>query len=131
MDDEEPVRDILQDMLEELGFQSESTENGTEAVELYRARKEEGKPFSVVILDLTIPGGVGGKEAIKSLLEIDPEVNAVVSSGYSTDPIMASYREFGFRAVLGKPYRLQDMERVFHELRCSCPSDTPMQNAHC
>lgn len=131
MDDEEPVREILQDMLEELGFYSESTENGAEAVELYRARKEEGKPFSVVILDLTIPGGVGGKEAIKSLLEIDPEVNAVVSSGYSTDPIMASYREFGFRAVLGKPYRLQDMERVFHELRSSCPMDIPMQNAPC
>lgn len=127
MDDEESVREILQDMLEELGFKSECTENGAEAVELYRKRMEEGKPFSVVILDLTIPGGVGGKEAIKSLLSIDPNVNAVVSSGYSTDPIMATYRDYGFRAVLGKPYRLQDMERVFQEL--DCPLDTPVLNA--
>ena len=119
MDDEEPVREILQDMLEELGYTSESTQNGAEAVDLYRKRKEEGMPFSVVILDLTIPGGIGGKEAITSLIDIDPDVKAVVSSGYSTDPIMASYREYGFSAVLSKPYRLQDMESVFQELRSS------------
>ena len=119
MDDEEPVREILHDMLEELGFKSECTENGAEAVDLYRKRKEEGIPFSVVILDLTIPGGVGGKEAITALLQIDPNVKAVVSSGYSTDPIMASYRDYGFSAVLSKPYRLQDMDRVFQELRLS------------
>jgi len=117
MDDEEPVREILQDMLEELGYTSECTQNGAEAVDLFRKRKKEGIPFSVVILDLTIPGGVGGKEAITSLIEIDPNVKAVVSSGYSTDPIMANYREYGFSAVLSKPYRLQDMESVFQELR--------------
>jgi len=131
MDDEEQVREILQDMLEELGYQSECTANGTEAVELYRKRKEEGRPFSAVILDLTIPGGVGGKDAIKSLIEIDPEVNAVVSSGYSTDPILASYREYGFRAVLGKPYRLQDMDRVFQGLLNPCSVPLPQQNAPC
>jgi CheY-like chemotaxis protein len=119
MDDEEAVREILHDMLEELGFRSECAKNGDEAVDLYRKRKEEGIPFSVVILDLTIPGGVGGKEAISALLQIDPNIKAVVSSGYSTDPIMASYREYGFSAVLGKPYRLQDMDRVFQELRIS------------
>jgi signal transduction histidine kinase/ActR/RegA family two-component response regulator len=116
MDDEEQVREILQDMLDELGYQSECTDDGAEAVELYRKSKEDGRPFSAVILDLTIPGGMGGKEAVKSLIEFDPDVNAVVSSGYSTDPIMASYREYGFRAVLGKPYRLQDLERVFHDI---------------
>jgi two-component system cell cycle sensor histidine kinase/response regulator CckA len=109
----------LHDMLEELGFKSECTENGDEAVDLFRKRKEEGIPFSFVILDLTIPGGAGGKEAITSLLQIDPNVKAVVSSGYSTDPIMASYRDYGFSAVLSKPYRLQDMDRVFQELRLS------------
>jgi PAS domain S-box-containing protein len=127
MDDEEQVREILQDMLDELGYQSECTDNGDEAVDLYRKRKEEGSPFSAVILDLTIPGGVGGKEAIKSLIEFDPDVNAVVSSGYSTDPVMASYREYGFRAVLDKPYRLQDMERIFHDILS--PPVPPSRNA--
>ena len=116
MDDEEPVRETLQAMLDELGYTAECTENGAEAVDLYRKRKEEGKPFAAVILDLTIPGGVGGKEAITTLLKIDPDVKAVVSSGYSTDPVMANYLEYGFSAVLTKPYLLQDMSRVFQEL---------------
>jgi PAS domain S-box-containing protein len=116
MDDEEPVRKALQAMLDELGYTAECAENGAEAVDLYRKRKEEGKPFAAVILDLTIPGGVGGKEAITTLLKIDPDVKAIVSSGYSTDPVMANYLEYGFSAVLTKPYLLQDMSRVFQEL---------------
>jgi PAS domain S-box-containing protein len=116
MDDEEPVREALQAMLDELGYMAECAENGVEAVDLYRKRKEEGTPFAAVILDLTIPGGVGGKEAITALLKIDPDVKAVVSSGYSTDPVMANYLEYGFSAVLTKPYLLQDMSRVFKEL---------------
>ena len=116
MDDEEPVREALQAMLDELGYTAECAENGAEAVDLYRKRKEEGTPFAAVILDLTIPGGVGGKEAITALLKIDPDVKAVVSSGYSTDPVMANYLEYGFSAVLTKPYLLQDMSRVFQEL---------------
>jgi PAS domain S-box-containing protein len=116
MDDEEQVREILQDMLTELGYHSECAENGAVAIDLYRKRKEEGSPFSVAILDLTIPGGMGGKEAIRTMREIDPDVRAVVSSGYSTDPVMANYREYGFREVLGKPYRLQDMERIMQRV---------------
>src|SRR5208283_4190166 len=96
MDDEESVRKILQAMLDKLGYTAECAENGAEAVDLYRKRKEEGKPFAAVILDLTIPGGVGGKEAITTLLKIDPDVKAIVSSGYSTDPVMANYLEYGF-----------------------------------
>jgi CheY-like chemotaxis protein len=116
MDDEEPVREALQAMLDELGYTAECAEDGAEAVDLYRKRKEEGRPFAAVILDLTIPGGVGGKEAITALLKIDPNVKAVVSSGYSTDPVMANYLAYGFSAVLTKPFLLQDISRVLQEL---------------
>jgi PAS domain S-box-containing protein len=116
MDDEEDIRELTQAILEELGYTVESVENGSEAVDLYRKRKEEGAPFAAVILDLTIPGGVGGKEAIEKLLKIDPDIKAVVSSGYSTDPIMAKYRDYGFCAVLAKPYRPQDISKVLQEL---------------
>jgi CheY-like chemotaxis protein len=119
MDDEEPVRETLQAMLEALGYTAECTENGIEAVELYRKRKEEGMPFGVVILDLTIPGGVGGKDAISMLRNIEPGVKAVVSSGYSTDPVMGSFREHGFSAVLSKPFQVQEMSRVLQELHGS------------
>ena len=116
MDDEETVREIARASLEELGYLVECTENGSAAVELYRRRKEEGIPFVAVIMDLTIPGGIGGKEAIDSLIQIDPKVKAVVSSGYASDPVMANYREFGFSAVLSKPYRLQEMSKALQEL---------------
>jgi DNA-binding NarL/FixJ family response regulator len=82
----------------------------------YRQKKEEGTPFHAVIMDLTIPGGMGGKEAITSLLKLDPEVKAVVSSGYSTDPVMSDYRKYGFSAVLVKPYRTQDLCKVLEKL---------------
>ena len=115
MDDEEPVREAAQAMLEELGYTVECAKNGSDTLDLYRQRKEEGTPFSAVIMDLTIPGGMGGKEAINLLLKIDPYVKAIVSSGYSTDPVMANYREYGFVAVLRKPYRPQEMSEILHD----------------
>jgi PAS domain S-box-containing protein len=115
MDDEEEVREIAQAMLEELGYSVECAKNGSDTVDLYRKRKEKGTPFSAVIMDLTIPGGMGGKEAINFLLKIDPNVKAIVSSGYSTDPVMANYREYGFVAVLRKPYRPQEMSTILHD----------------
>jgi signal transduction histidine kinase/ActR/RegA family two-component response regulator len=116
MDDDEMVREILIESLEELGYLVECTENGSAAVELYRKRQEEGTPFAAVIMDLTIPGGIGGKEAISSLIQIDPHVKAIVSSGYATDPIMANCREYGFSGVLSKPYRLQELNKILQEL---------------
>jgi len=116
MDDNEDIRSTAQAILEELGYTVESVEDGAKALELYLMRKEQGKPFSAVILDLTIPAGMGGKETIENLLKIDPAVKAVVSSGYSNDPIMASYDDFGFHAVLTKPYRIQEMSKVLRDL---------------
>ena len=116
MDDEEMVRMTAKASLEELGYLVEYTENGRAAVELYRKRKEEGTPFDAVIMDLTIPGGIGGKEATNSLIQIDPKVKVVVSSGYASDPVMANYREHGFSAVLSKPYRLQEMSKALNDL---------------
>jgi PAS domain S-box-containing protein len=116
MDDEEIVRIIAEASLEELGYLVECTKDGSAAVELYRKRKEEGNPFVAVIMDLTIPGGIGGKEAINLLMQIDPKVKVIVSSGYASDPVMANYREYGFSAVLCKPYRLQEISKALHEL---------------
>lgn len=115
MDDEKAVRKVAKASLKVLGYYAECTENGSAAVELYRRRMEEGTPFAAVIMDLTIPGGIGGKEAITLLNRIDPEVKAVVSSGYSIDPVLANYREYGFCATLSKPYTLQELRQVLLE----------------
>jgi two-component system cell cycle sensor histidine kinase/response regulator CckA len=109
MDDEEMIRDMLGQMLGFLGYEVEVTSHGEEAIEKYAEAKEAGKPFDAVILDLTIPGNMGGKEAIKKLLEIDPGVKAIVSSGYSDDPIMADCKKYGFSAVAVKPYNVGKM----------------------
>ena len=116
MDDDEGIRAIAQGMLQELGYTAEVAADGAGAVDLYLKRKNEGLPFSAVILDMTIPGGMGGKETMRKLLEIDPEVKAVVSSGYSNDTVMANFRDHGFREVLNKPYLPQEMSRVLMEL---------------
>jgi len=104
MDDEEMIRDLASTILEELGYRVTTCTSGEEAVELYRAAFAAGAPFRALIMDLTIPGGMGGKEAARSILDIDPSARLIVSSGYSTDPIMADCREFGFCGAVFKPY---------------------------
>ena len=116
MDDEDLVRAMLKVSLEELGYLVEGAEHGGEAVDLYRRRQAEGTPFAAVILDLTVPGGMGGKEAMAALLKVDPKVKAIVSSGYCADPVLTNYREFGFSRMLAKPYRIQELSRVLHEM---------------
>ena len=116
MDDEEMVREVLRRALSLAGYEVELTSDGAEAVELYQKARESGRAFDAVILDLTVPGGMGGKEAIKKLLEIDPEVKAIVSSGYATDPIMADFKKYGFSAVVTKPYSVGELERTLHRM---------------
>jgi nitrogen-specific signal transduction histidine kinase/CheY-like chemotaxis protein len=114
MDDENVVRMVLDRMLTGAGYEVELTKEGTEAVQKYAEAKESGKPFDAVILDLTVPGGMGGKQAMAELLEIDPGVNAIVSSGYANDPVMAEFKNYGFRGVVVKPYDAQQMQKTLH-----------------
>jgi PAS domain S-box-containing protein len=116
MDDEESIREVAGEMLSLLGYEVDVARDGAEAVELYRRAREGGCPFSAVLMDLTIPGAMGGREAIGRLREIDESVVGVVSSGYSNDPIMADYRSFGFSGVITKPYRVAELKKVLDEV---------------
>ncbi len=109
MDDDEIVRDVTQNMLIDLGYEIVLSTNGTEAVTLYQEAMKAGRPFAAVILDLTVPGGMGGRETMQAILDIDADVRAIVASGYSADPIMADFAKYGFRDLLKKPYSLQEI----------------------
>ncbi|MCL6584339.1 MAG: PAS domain S-box protein [bacterium] len=109
MEDRQSVRDMLENMLIDLGYEVELAQEGSEAVSLYEKARESGQGFDAVILDLTVPGGMGGKDAVGKLREIDPEVKAIVTSGYSTDPILANYRRYGFCAAISKPFEIGEL----------------------
>jgi PAS domain S-box-containing protein len=112
MDDEEPIRLMAGVLLQRLGFQTTLVSDGTEAVSAFRKARDVGRPFDAVVMDLTVPGGMGGKEAMEALLKIDPAVKAIVSSGYSGDPIVANFRSHGFRGRVSKPYRVADLAKA-------------------
>jgi two-component system cell cycle sensor histidine kinase/response regulator CckA len=116
MDDEEMVREVLGIMLTRLGYEGEFARDGGEAIAMFVKAHGSGQAFAAVILDLTVPGGMGGKEALAKLLEIDPQVKAVVSSGYSDDPIMADFQKYGFSGVIAKPYRISELGKILHEV---------------
>ena len=116
MDDEADILIVVGEMLELMGYQVEAARDGAEALQRYMAAKRADNPFDVVVMDLTIPNGMGGKEAIRRLKELDPQVKAIVSSGYSYDPVMAKYQEFGFSGVIPKPYVMEDLGRVLEEV---------------
>jgi PAS domain S-box-containing protein len=114
MDDEESIRETTKDMLETLGYQVEHTTDGMETLERYHGASLEGKPFDAVIMDLTIPGGMGGKETIARLRKTYPNVIAFVSSGYSNDPVLSNPAEFGFTDKLQKPFRMDELAQLLH-----------------
>lgn len=116
MDDEDIILKVTGRMLELIGYEPCFAKNGKEAVEYYLDAYNNGHPYYAVIMDLTIPGGMGGTEAVKKLLEIDPEVRAIVSSGYSNDPIMASFSDYGFKGFLAKPYRINELGGILEGL---------------
>jgi CheY-like chemotaxis protein len=115
MDDEEMIRELVTAILQELGYRVTTCSSGEEAIDLYRAAISAGAPFRAVIMDLTIPGGMGGKEAARSIINIDPAARLIVSSGYSTDPVMADCREFGFCGTVFKPYSAGEIAAVLKE----------------
>ncbi len=116
MDDECFIRELVKAILEKLGYAHELAKDGQEAIKLYEKAFAEKQPFDLVIMDLTIKGGMGGKEAIERLLAFDPKVKAIVSSGYSNDPIMTNFQEYGFCGVMAKPYCISELSQTFERV---------------
>jgi PAS domain S-box-containing protein len=116
MDDEEAIRELAGTSLAEMGYEVELARDGEEALALYAKAREQGRPFQAVILDLTVRGGMGGKETIIKLLEMDPAATAIVTSGYSTDDVMADFRAYGFKGMLAKPFKLAELNRLLSRL---------------
>jgi PAS domain S-box-containing protein len=117
MDDDDIIRKTVKHMLEELNIRTDVAKDGEEAIQLYKEKMTSGDRYSFVIMDLTIPGGMSGRECIKELIKIDPRVNAIVSSGYSNDTVMANYEEYGFNGVLSKPFTLNQLHKLLSQLK--------------
>ncbi len=116
MDDEEFVREIATQLLEYLGYTVTAAEEGRAALELYKKALESGERYAAVIMDLTIPGGMGGKETIQALKKIDPGAITIVSSGYANDPILANFQEYGFDGMVPKPYKVEELAETLHQV---------------
>ncbi|MDD5758016.1 MAG: PAS domain S-box protein [Desulfobulbaceae bacterium] len=121
MDDEEIVRNVAKSMLNYLGHEVILASDGAEAIRLFSDELASTSPFDLTIMDLTVPGGMGGEEAVKEILSRSPQAKVIVSSGYSNDPIMAKYQHYGFCAAIVKPYQLDELGRVTGEVLCSPP----------
>jgi signal transduction histidine kinase len=116
MDDMEAMMVVAGEILTVLGYDVEYSTNGNEAIKAYKAAKDEGNPFDACVFDLTVPGGMGGEEAANILIDYDPNLVAIASSGYTSSDVMSDYKNSAFRAVLPKPYRIKEMSDILHEL---------------
>jgi PAS domain S-box-containing protein len=114
MDDEPAIRTIAAQMLQYLGHEVVVTDSGHAAIEQYRRALEQQQPFDAVMLDLVVPGAMGGRETIEGLTELDPAVNAIVVSGYTQDSVLSQYRDYGFKAVMAKPFTLEELNSALH-----------------
>ena len=116
VDDEDMIRKLAGNMLGKLGFETCFACNGEEAIAAYEDAMQAGCPFTAVILDLTVKGGMGGKEAVQRLCALDPDVKAIVSSGYANDPGVMHYSDYGFCGVVAKPYRFDELRQTLHTI---------------
>ncbi len=129
MDDEKHIRDLADGMLSSLGYKVVTAVDGAEAIKLYKESMEIEHCYDTVILDLTVPGGMNGKQAMQKLVNVDPGVKAIASSGYTNDPLAAEFRKYGFKGFLDKPYGIEELEEVLREVIMSgTDSDNPARN---
>ena len=117
MDDDDLIREITSLMLMRLGYDSELSQEGAEAINLYERAMNSVHPFSAVIVDLKVKSGLDGLDTIKGLKVMDPQVKAIVSSGSTNDPVMKRFKEYGFQGVLPKPYKMKDIEDALYKIR--------------
>ncbi|HHJ35757.1 MAG TPA: response regulator [Gammaproteobacteria bacterium] len=116
MDDQEMLHEVAEAMLDELGYQTVHADDGVEAIEIYKEALGSDEAIDIIIMDLTIPGGMGGKEAVQKVLSIDETAKVVVCSGYSNDSVMAKFSDYGFKGALGKPYNLGELDRLLSQV---------------
>src|SRR5439155_16488649 len=116
MDDESSVRTLAINMLEFLGYEVEVVDGGSAAIERFAGALKAGRPFDIVMLDLIVPGDIGGKEAVGRLTGIDPTVKAILVSGYAQDSVLTEFRDFGFQAVITKPFTLQELSETLRNV---------------
>jgi len=116
MDDEQIILDVTHEVLKFLNYDVMSAKDGLTAIDLYKKEKATGAPFDIVILDLSVPNGLGGKETIEHLRNFDPAVKAVISSGYTNDPVVQDFSHYGFSERLTKPYNIKDMKNLLENV---------------
>ncbi len=112
MDDQEMLREVAAAMLEELGYEAITAEDGEQAVDKYRQSLSQGAPIDLVIMDLTVPGGMGGADSARNILKLDGNAKIMVCSGHAADDVVTRYQDYGFCGVIGKPYNFDELSRA-------------------